>query len=218
MIRVSEFYPTIQGEGLYTGTPVVLLRLQGCTVGCPWCDTKYSWPQHRQVEVMGKSEDMRSDWPEEDLATTIASLVPDPARRWVLLTGGEPAEQDFRALAQALRRLGLRIMLETSGTAMFDRTHVDHVCVSPKLGMPGGKPVLREVVQLADEVKWVVGKQEDLDRLELFLDLHHLRMPEVHVSLQPLSANLHATRLCVAACLKRGYNLSVQVHKTVGLP
>jgi 7-carboxy-7-deazaguanine synthase len=40
---VSDLYPCIQGEGCQTGTPMALLRLQGCRVGCPWCDTKQTW-------------------------------------------------------------------------------------------------------------------------------------------------------------------------------
>jgi 6-pyruvoyltetrahydropterin/6-carboxytetrahydropterin synthase len=37
---VNDIYTCIQGEGVQTGVAMVLLRLQGCAVGCPWCDTK----------------------------------------------------------------------------------------------------------------------------------------------------------------------------------
>lgn len=37
--RVNDIYTTVQGEGCQTETAMVLLRLQGCGVGCPWCDT-----------------------------------------------------------------------------------------------------------------------------------------------------------------------------------
>lgn len=43
-LKVSEFYmDTIQGEGIYTGYPAAFLRLQGCHVGCSFCDTKEVW-------------------------------------------------------------------------------------------------------------------------------------------------------------------------------
>ena len=42
-LPVNELFATVQGEGAYTGTPAVFVRLQGCNVGCPWCDTKHTW-------------------------------------------------------------------------------------------------------------------------------------------------------------------------------
>ena len=33
-IYISDIYPAIQGEGVKTGVPMVILRLQGCKVGC----------------------------------------------------------------------------------------------------------------------------------------------------------------------------------------
>ena len=43
-IRVAEVFRSLQGEGPSLGTPSTFVRLQGCTVGCAWCDTRYSWP------------------------------------------------------------------------------------------------------------------------------------------------------------------------------
>lgn len=43
MIQVSEIFKSIQGEGPSTGIPTVFLRLDGCPVGCSWCDSKYTW-------------------------------------------------------------------------------------------------------------------------------------------------------------------------------
>ena len=41
--RVAETFYSIQGEGATVGQPAIFVRLQGCSVGCGWCDTKYSW-------------------------------------------------------------------------------------------------------------------------------------------------------------------------------
>ena len=48
-IRVSEYFYSIQGEGLTVGVPAVFLRLQGCNLDCgssggSWvCDTEAVW-------------------------------------------------------------------------------------------------------------------------------------------------------------------------------
>lgn len=41
-LLVNEIFWSLQGEGAFTGTPSVFFRLQGCSVGCPWCDTGYA--------------------------------------------------------------------------------------------------------------------------------------------------------------------------------
>ena len=43
----------LQGEGLHSGRSAFFLRLAGCEVGCPWCDTKHSWPEaaHPRLSV-----------------------------------------------------------------------------------------------------------------------------------------------------------------------
>src|SRR5262245_42764119 len=42
-LQVSELFLSLQGEGPSAGTPAHFLRLQGCDVGCTWCDSKYTW-------------------------------------------------------------------------------------------------------------------------------------------------------------------------------
>ena len=50
---VMERFPTLQGEGAWTGHAAWFIRLGGCDVGCAWCDVKESWPveAHPQVTV-----------------------------------------------------------------------------------------------------------------------------------------------------------------------
>ena len=62
-IRVNEVFETIQGEATFTGSPSVFLRLQGCPVGCGWCDTKHTWhvlPEDEvsQSEIIAKTDEI----------------------------------------------------------------------------------------------------------------------------------------------------------------
>lgn len=118
VVRIAEVYRSIQGEGLYTGTPSVFVRTTGCNLRCWFCDTPYtSWrPEGRQLP-----------WQE----------VLDAVRRFdcahVVLTGGEPLLQPQLApLADALRRLGHVVTVETAGT-VYRAVAADLMSISPKL-------------------------------------------------------------------------------------
>ena len=49
--RINEIFETLQGEGTFTGVPSIFLRLQGCPVGCPWCDTQHTWETNPSDQV-----------------------------------------------------------------------------------------------------------------------------------------------------------------------
>lgn len=221
---VSDCYVTVQGEGCMTGTPVVLLRLQGCAVGCHFCDTKYTWPldeadrRARLEDALGENP-LHAPMTPEAIVAHIGAKRPGP--RWVLLTGGEPARYSLGPLVRALQEAGWKVMLETSGTAdghLHDReARPDWVCVSPKLHNPGGLPMLAPVVRAADELKMVVGKEADIKALEELITSCGVDTERTTVCLQPMSLSPRATELCILTCQAKGYRLSVQTHRLLGL-
>lgn len=49
--QVHEMFSSIQGEGVLVGKPSTFIRLQGCNVGCSWCDAKRTWgPMEQGIE------------------------------------------------------------------------------------------------------------------------------------------------------------------------
>jgi 7-carboxy-7-deazaguanine synthase len=216
---VNDVYATIQGEGAMAGTPMVLIRLQGCGVGCPFCDTRETWlfnDKGNQVDTLKAALGTSPRWAELPGSEIAAhARLQYGQLEWVLLTGGEPAAQNLYDLCLQLAGAGFKIALETSGT---ERGHLfsklDWVCVSPKVGMPGGKVVDAEVVYQADELKFVIGRQSHLNDVDEFLTNYNTR-PETLISLQPMSQNERATQICLQTALERGYRLSLQIHKFI---
>lgn len=211
MLPVNEYFTTIQGEARFTGTPCLFIRLQGCDVGCAWCDTKHTWDLSNPVDhVDGKQTDSDSFayYSEESLL----ELAKSSGVKHVVLTGGEPAAYDLTKLTGLLHDEGFSVQIETSGTYEIKCDSRTWVTVSPKIGMAGGRKVLESALKRANEIKHPVGKAKDLINLvELIGD------ETENVWLQPLSQNEKSTSICVKAAMDKGYKLSVQTHKYIGV-
>lgn len=220
--QVNDIYAAIQGEGCNTGIPMVILRLQGCDVGCPWCDTKETWvvdPQNERgsiQEALGANL-LYTNAMASDLA--YYARVTYPSLHWVLLTGGEPAIQNLRALVYHLHLHHFKVALETSGTELGHKlAQLDWVCVSPKFNMPNHKPVLPDAMKMADEIKLVVGKRSDVGVLDDWLSANGgVLRPSVTFCLQPVSVSPKATTLCIQIVQERGWRLSIQTHRLLNL-
>lgn len=217
---VNDVYACVQGEGCQTGVAMILLRLHGCAVGCPWCDTKETWDILPELEQANLDDALGSNGRYATLtAPEITAYIQRnfSGPRWVLLTGGEPAQYDLPPLVMSLHEAGYQVALETSGTELGHRhAPLDWVCVSPKIEMPGGKNVLPEALTTADEIKHVVGKPQDIAQLDALLAGATLK-PEVQICLQPVSTSPKATTLCTETVIQRGWRLSVQTHKYIGV-
>lgn len=218
---VNDLFYTLQGEGMQTGVPAVFLRLQGCDVGCPFCDTRETWAMNPDHEVAtleaACGEPLAYIWlSAEEIAGEISTRWPQAD--WVVVTGGEPAQYPLRALVDALNARGLKTAIETSGTEIG---HVDAgfdwVTVSPKIDMPGGFQIQSEAMASADEIKHVVGRPRDVEQLDALLAAHPTKKG-AQVFLQPMSLNPRATQLAIDVVKQRGWRLSVQVHKYIDIP
>lgn len=219
MIPVNEVFQTVQGEATWTGTPSVFVRLQGCPVGCPWCDTKHTWEVEARnavglpdmLEKKGEETATFGQLTEGDIAKVVCGFKAGH----VVLTGGEPCLYDLRTLTRALEAVGRFVQVETSGTQEVRVSDATWVTVSPKIAMPGGYKVLASALSRANEIKHPVGKLADVERLANLLDEHGIS--DKPVWLAPLSQSEKATALCVAEATERGWRVSIQTHKYLGV-
>ena len=114
-MKVNEIFYSLQGEGVYTGTAAVFLRLSGCNMKCWFCDTK----GHEQGTEMTEEE--------------IAERVSQYPARHIVITGGEPTMQLNARLTRLLHEKGFYIQIETNGALpLKDGTEVDWITCSPK--------------------------------------------------------------------------------------
>jgi organic radical activating enzyme len=202
ILKITEIFSSVQGEGLRQGEPTIFIRLSGCNLKCSFCDTKYTWEGSQQYSVDQVLEEVRK----------IRQSFP---AQWICITGGEPLLQDIDGLTRALKKEGLKIQVETNAT-LYRTLPVDWYSISPKPDRYTYRPEYREK---AKEVKIIITKNLDLE------SIRRLRMsfPEkTPVLLQPqsnrkwsMNLGMKLIRQTIKAGL-RNIRLSSQMHKIFG--
>jgi 7-carboxy-7-deazaguanine synthase len=196
-LPLMEMFPTIQGEGYYTGRPAFFIRLGGCDVGCVWCDVKESWDAGAH--------------PVTDVETMVDCAL-SHASRFAVITGGEPCMYDLRFLTGNLAKRGFTLALETSG-AYPVRGRFDWICLSPKKF----KPPLWENMAGANELKVIVYNDSDFEWAERHADQVS---PDCRLYLQPeYSRREHMLPSMIDYVARHPrWRIGLQVHKYLGLP
>lgn len=215
LLAVHSIFYTIQGEGPFAGDAAVFVRLAGCNLQCPLCDTDYT-SDRRMVGPMGLVELV-------DAINAQATLV--------VITGGEPFRQNIAPATKALLEAKYRVQIETNGTLYLEGFPYDEVTIvcSPKAGAINAR-LAERMDGLKDAFKYVLRRAETgvdgLPTVALAHPAHPMlaRPPEGftgRVFLQPCdeqsnlinSENLSA---CVDSVLTHGYTLGIQIHKLIG--
>ena len=206
--HVSELFLSLQGEGPSAGTPAHFVRLQGCGVGCHWCDTKYSWDSGG-----GRALAAECIWAEA-LALGTAPLL--------VVTGGEPLEHDALVplLEQGLGRWS-RVEVETSGNAPPPLSHPRlFYNVSPKLpsATPRWADTWRAAPAWAAEpnatFKIVVGDPPDPEDAMRLIAEHGLPAGRIMLMPEGLTderVRAHAIELA-ELCRRTGLRMSPRLH------
>lgn len=117
--KVNETFYSLQGEGRNAGRAAVFVRLSGCNLRCPFCDTDFS--SYEQLSADAIVERMRQTLPEGAVDMPMA-----------VLTGGEPTLQADEALVDAMHRAGFGFVAMESNGTHEPPTNLDWLTVSPK--------------------------------------------------------------------------------------
>ncbi|WP_150138569.1 7-carboxy-7-deazaguanine synthase QueE [Candidatus Enterovibrio escicola] len=220
MYNVNEIFESIQGEGIFTGVPSVFIRLQGCPVGCPWCDTRHTWgalpTDERNFETIISKTNDNSLWASINADIIALYVEQNYSSKHVVISGGEPCIYNLQPLTWRLESSGYRCQIETSGTYPVKSSKDTWVTVSPKINMRGKLPVLKCALQRANEIKHPVATESDIEKLDTLLDGITL-LDSIEITLQPINQKSRATALCIKTCIKRNWRLSIQIHKYLNI-
>lgn len=220
--QIHSIFSTIQGEGPFAGRPATFIRLAGCNLQCPSCDTEYT--SNRKVLT---PEEIR------DIMLAEGHIAP-----LVVITGGEPFRQPIAPLVYYLLHNRYRVQIETNGTLfdpgmIFVREYVpllQTIVCSPKTG-----DLNKQLVPYIDAFKYVLqaGEISEVDGLPLKALGHPCgktgvyRPPEGYsknrVYVQPLdegcpTRNKQNLEAAVWSSQTFGYTFCLQVHKYINLP
>ena len=147
-IKVSEIFTSFQGEGPYVGAPATFLRLYGCNLNCPWCDTDISTYEMLSVD---------------DVAEILMTQMEFNNINLLVITGGEPTLQmeEIKRLIKELPE-NIKIQLETNGSIFEYLPEIEYV-ISPK----EDKEKVFENYYKYDNVffKFVITCEEDIDEV-----------------------------------------------------
>ncbi len=130
-LNVLECVPVIQGEGGSIGTPMILIRTNGCNILCQFgldsiCDAwETSWNSGDKKEKKWSLSEIRE------------VIKKNPQIRTVMLTGGEPLLSSvlFKSILRVCREEGLQVEVETNGSIYLEDLddEINLVSISPKL-------------------------------------------------------------------------------------
>ena len=218
-LDLNSIFYTIQGEGIFAGSPAVFIRLAGCNLQCPACDTDYRPNMRMSINDIVKCTFNH---------TPIGGLI----QPIVVITGGEPFRQNITRLIASLLNEGYRVQIETNGTLfvgldwLFIHPNLTIIC-SPKTGK-----VNKDLERHIKAYKYVIHADHisEVDGLPLTA-LNHRASPQVArphktfdgtIYVQPIDVqdeaeNKRHLAAAIKSCMTYGYTLGLQMHKIIGL-
>lgn len=233
-VEVHSIFSTIQGEGPFCGHPAIFVRLAGCNLQCPGCDTDYTSTRNRMQ-------------PDEILRLVNSRKIETGSNaKLVVITGGEPFRQNLEPVIRCLIRVGgFHVQVETNGTMKIPdyfmpfseqdlrKLPIEAIDMRGEINemltivcSPKAAKLHPSVYQRADCFKYVMKADNVLEEDGLPLQaLDHQATPYIArprkgavVYLQPMDeqdAVLNQNNIdeVVARCMKHGYIVQLQVHK-----
>lgn len=227
-VNIHSHFLTIQGEGPYCGQRALFVRLHGCNLRCPGCDTEYT------STVTAATDQF--------MVRRAAELLPKGGL--VVITGGEPFRQNIVPSVRRLLEAGFRVQIETNGVLFPDGLE-DLLFLWGGAGrrwVPGQVPAQLSIVcspktsRIHDKVhqhacafKYVLQADNVEEDGLPSRALRHAASPRVArppvgapVYVQPMdeadpAANARNLAAAIKSVMDHGHTLQLQVHKIINM-
>lgn len=235
---IAEIFASIQGEGMYTGTPAIFIRTGKCNLACVWCDTPYAWK---------KGFETYKNWPIEKVIKTIQKLITKRTETLTIkknasrsalqnahnlhlaITGGEPMlHQNF--IAEIRQNFpNAFIEVETNGTipAVFAPNTVNQFNISPKLSNSKNKwyklnlrphdhnPHIRDRSHKTNHIyKFVIQKKSDIAEIEKFIKKEKLPRKKIYLMPEGVTPKKieQKAKWLIPLCKEKKFHYSTRLH------
>jgi 7-carboxy-7-deazaguanine synthase len=231
---IAEIFHSIQGEGFWTGTPMMFVRLAGCNVGryeTPSKAIDYSSHSYTDLNTMifnnpkhsicttfdGQRFLCDTDYHTSKKMTTEEIVGELAGEHHVCITGGEPAMHNLIPLLEAFKDQYCHI--ETSGTLPLNSNTISAWITCCPKHERGGIFFWNCIFEAADEWKFLVGPGFQVDLFESFLE----KIPGgIPIYLQPINGVQEIWQENLNHCLELlkkypQFKLSAQLHKYLGV-
>jgi 7-carboxy-7-deazaguanine synthase len=163
---INEIYLSLQGESTFVGLPCIFIRLTACDLRCSYCDTAYAFTEGKKMPLEKILSEVRR------LAAPFSNSQPSTLNSQlplVELTGGEPLlQKNALPLMKSLCDDDFTVLLETSGAHDISPVDPRVRCIMDLKCPSSGEMEHNRLENLkhlkpTDEIKFVVGTQQDYD-------------------------------------------------------
>ncbi len=203
-MKICEIFTSIQGESSYAGMPCTFIRMAGCNLRCPYCDTTYAF-------------DGGIELTENEIINEVALI----GVNLVAITGGEPLLQEGTFhLIERLISEGHKVLVETNGTLSIKDIDSRAIIIldikTPGSGMWEDMDMSNlDYIKPSDEIKFVITDRADYEWSKGMVHKYKLKS-KCHVLFSPAFGML-TPELLIRWMLedRLDVRLNLQMHKYI---
>lgn len=195
-LEIVSIFPTLQGEGIYAGHPAIFIRLGGCNLACEFCDTEFeNFSKHSIKEILDEVKTHHNN------------------QKLIVITGGEPMRQPISKLCQELISKDFKVQIETNGTLYRELPEDVEIICSPKIRTK----IRNDLLSRINAFKFIISASNDD-----YKTVPNVGQTNQPVYIQPMDEydakkNKANMELAKNIAMESGYNLSLQLHKIIGV-
>ncbi len=214
ILKVNDIFYSIQGESSFAGSPCFFVRLAGCNIRCPYCDTKEAL-----TDINAKSMYI------DDIMTEIIKYGENI--KLAEITGGEPLMQEgVYELINRFLDLKYTVLVETNGTLSI-KNIPDNVVKIMDIKCPSSGFVdcnyyeNLNYINKNDELKFIIGNLGDYEFAKNFINANRkiIKTEKIILSAANVAENQFSSHILAEKILSDRLNVKIglQLHKFLNL-